>query len=131
MLQIGQTLLMVTKFTECVSFYRDALGFEIDRGSVDGPLVVFRSGGQRLGLYDREKLPSGLLPEDGKGEPSDGVVLVIVTDDVDGTHRKLVARGIQYVVEPKDFPEWGVRSSVCRDPEGNLLEIVTPPPVSS
>ena len=126
-MQLGQTLLIVTKFRECVEFYRDALGFEIVNGDANGPLVTFQSAGQRLGLVDRRVLPAGLGSSIAQGGPSGSVVLVVQTDDIDADYERLSARGVVYPVPPRDFPEWGVRSSVCQDPEGNLLEIVVTP----
>ncbi len=122
-MQLGQTQLFVTKFRECVEFYRDALGFEVVRGDPGGPLVAFRSGGQVLGIFDRLKLPADLAALVGTA-PSGGVVLVVSTEDIDAAYARLSALGITYVIAPQDFPEWGTRSSVCRDPEGNLIEIV-------
>src|SRR5258705_13810920 len=126
-MQLGQTLLVVTKFRECVEFYRDALGFAIVRGDANGPLAAFQSGGQTLGLLDRRAMPQGLGSGIGEGAPSGSVVIVVHTDDIDATYERLKARGVVYPVPPKDFPEWGVRSSVCQDPEGNFLEIVKQP----
>ncbi|MEZ6022250.1 MAG: VOC family protein [Hyphomonadaceae bacterium] len=63
----------------------------------------------------------------GERKPSGSTVLVVVTPDVDAAFARLSRMGVAYVVEPADFPAWNVRSSVCKDPEGNLIEIVMPP----
>lgn len=110
-----------------MEFYRDALGLSLVRGDPASPLVVFQSGRQTLGILDREKVPAWLVTY--VGSPSGTVVLVVTTEDVDAAYERLAARGVTYVVEPKEFPDWGVRSSVCQDPEGNLIEIVSLPAV--
>lgn len=126
-MQIGQTLLVVKKFAECVAFYRDAMGFEIARGGAEGPLIVFKSGAQMLGLVDEQIMPDDVLPKIGDRKPNGSTVLVIVTPDVDAAYERLSKMGVPYLVEPAWFEAWRVRSSVCQDPEGNLIEIVTPP----
>jgi len=128
-MQLGQTLLVVKKFADCVAFYRDAMGFEIARGSAEGPLAVFRSGAQMLGLVDEAVMPEEVLPRMGDRKPNGSTVLVVVTPDVDAAHARLSAMGVEYLVEPAWFEAWSVRSSVCKDPEGNLIEIVTPPKI--
>ena len=117
-MQLGQTLLVVTKFRECVEFYRDALGFAIGRGDANGPLAAFQSGGQVLGILDKKAMPAGLGSGIGEGTPSGSVVIVVHTDDIDATYERLKARGVVYPVPPRDFLEWGVRSSVLQGSRG-------------
>jgi catechol 2,3-dioxygenase-like lactoylglutathione lyase family enzyme len=123
-MQLGQTLLVVSKFRECVEFYRDAMGFKIVRGDAAGPLAVFQSGTQSIGVFDERKMPEAVLPKLGNSGPTRSVVIVVRAASVDEAFQRLSKMGVRYLVEPKDFPDWGVRSSVCQDPEGHLIEIV-------
>jgi len=119
----GQTVLSVTKFDECVRFYRDLLGCDVVGGDPSGPVVHFGSGGQRFGLVDRKALPPELAHSDTAPPGSLPATLAFFSDDVDAMHEKLSKAGIRYTITPRDFPEWGVRSSVCHDPDGNPVEI--------
>ncbi len=49
-------------------------------------------------------------------------------DDVDATFAELSGKGVQFHVQPKDFPDDrpAVRIAFFRDPDGNELELVQP-----
>lgn len=44
-------------------------------------------------------------------------------DDVDVAYQQLRDKGITFVTEPLDRPDWGIRTAHFRDPDGNLIEI--------
>jgi catechol 2,3-dioxygenase-like lactoylglutathione lyase family enzyme len=52
---------------------------------------------------------------------------VFRSQDIDAEFERLTAAGVTYEVPPHEFEEWGVRSSVCLDPDGNPVEIVLAP----
>ena len=45
---------------------------------------------------------------------------------VDETYQALLSKGIKFVNEPTDMPDWGMRTVHFRDPEDNLIELFTP-----
>jgi catechol 2,3-dioxygenase-like lactoylglutathione lyase family enzyme len=51
------------------------------------------------------------------------VILTLVTDDVDGWHARLAAKGVTFEKEPAANPEYGIYHCFFRDPNGYLLEI--------
>jgi hypothetical protein len=55
-------------------------------------------------------------------------VLVMEVPDVDQAVRELLARGIVFLAQPTDQPGWGIRAAHLRDPEGRLIELMTPLP---
>jgi lactoylglutathione lyase len=38
----------------------------------------------------------------------------------------LQIKGVSFLTEPKNRPDWGIRTAHFRDPAGNLLEIYSP-----
>jgi len=46
--------------------------------------------------------------------------------NVDETYQTLKAKGVEFINEPTDMPDWGMRTVHLRDPEENLIELFTP-----
>jgi uncharacterized glyoxalase superfamily protein PhnB len=49
-------------------------------------------------------------------------IILLATDDLDGTFERLQASGAEVVQEPTEQP-YGVRDCAVRDPAGNLIRI--------
>jgi catechol 2,3-dioxygenase-like lactoylglutathione lyase family enzyme len=92
-------------------FYEEVLGLRLvlDQG---GCRIYRAAGDAYLGMCHRAGAPR---PE--------GVILTLVTDDVDGWHRRLVEHGVTFEKEPAQNPEYGIYHCFFRDPNGYLLEI--------
>lgn len=52
-----------------------------------------------------------------------GVILTLVTDDVDGWYERLRAQGIAFEKPPTHNPRYGIYHCFLRDPNGYLIEI--------
>lgn len=124
-MEFSVLVLTVSSFRECIRFYRDLLGCEVERGDESSPVVYLRSGAQRLALLDRAARPAD-VPGGENASGSGRVTLAFHSDDVDREYDRLKAAGVAYTLEPRDFPEWDVRSSLCLDPDGNHVEIAGP-----
>jgi catechol 2,3-dioxygenase-like lactoylglutathione lyase family enzyme len=92
-------------------FYEEILGLPLvlDQG---GCRIYKTAKDAYLGMCDRATAP----------KPS-GVILTLVTDDVDGWHRRLADQGVPFTKEPAHSPEYGIYHCFFRDPNGYLLEI--------
>lgn len=55
--------------------------------------------------------------------PTDGVILTLVTDDVDGWFQRLGSRGVEFEHPPKFNPDFNIYHCFLRDPNGYLIEI--------
>lgn len=53
----------------------------------------------------------------------DGIVLTLVTDDVDGWHRRLIAEGLQCKKPPVYNPTYKIYQTLFRDPKGYLFKV--------
>jgi uncharacterized glyoxalase superfamily protein PhnB len=103
-------------------WYRDALGFTVDRefereGRVFA--ISLRAGGVRL-LVTQDDGARG--PDRAKGE---GFSLQITTsDDIDAIAARAKRAGTRLDTEPADM--WGVRAFRLRDPDGFRLTVSSP-----
>jgi hypothetical protein len=57
-------------------------------------------------------------------------MLVFEASDLDSKVQSLKARGVEFVADLEDRPDWGIRTAHLRDPEGNLIELNSPLPES-
>lgn len=106
-------------------FYRDLLGFtETFRTPTTGTPehVELRLGGFIVGLGTVEAARRVHGVEATPGTPA--MVLVVWTDDVDAAHANLAAAGVPVVQPPHDTGNSN-RNALLRDPDGNLVEIVS------
>jgi catechol 2,3-dioxygenase-like lactoylglutathione lyase family enzyme len=93
-------------------FYERSLGLRLARDQ--GHCRIYHlSGNSYLGVCDAPRRPV----------VSEGVVVTLVTDDVDGWCAHLRARGVPLEKEPADNPPYRIYNAFLRDPNGYLIEI--------
>lgn len=111
--------LPVVDIDRALAFYRDVMGFAVER---DNPY------GESRWIF--LKLPDGgtLLHFDPRAtlEQTDKPVLVLASENVDAACETLRRHGAEIVSEPADAPwEPGMRWALIHDSEGNLVLIET------
>ena len=124
-MHLSHVRLLVTRFDACFAFYHEQLGFDVAFGQPGDPYAEFRAGETVIAINHRamiaEVVGTTALPVDPPGQ--DRVALILAVDDVDTTVATLKGRGVAFLNEPHDQPDWGVRVVHLRDPDGNLIEI--------
>lgn len=90
----------------------DAQHAELHFAGLD--LAIFSLGGM-------EEMAPGSTTGAGTGR----AVLEFVVTDVDGQYERLKTFAVELVKPPQTHP-WGCRSFWFRDPDGNLLDFLTP-----
>lgn len=102
-------------------FYEAVFGWTLS--PPDGERVAYT-----LGPRDNERVPFSDAPTGligafvaARGPSSDGVLLHLYVDDIEGTLREIEARGLE-VVEPLRIED-GIRVAEFRDPGGNTIGI--------
>jgi lactoylglutathione lyase len=110
-----------------ILFYRDLLGFEETfRTPTEGTPehVEFTLNGFSVGLGTVEAARRVHGVDASPGSPA--MVVVVWTDDVDHAFADLRAAGTPVVQQPHSTGN--NRSALLRDPDGNLVEIVSKQP---
>ena len=129
-MQKFHTRLLVTRFAECVRFYRDILGLTLRWGDENSKYASFEEGlggDPLLALFQRQEMSAAIgtstLPLDAQSQ--DKVMLIFGVDDVDAEVERIRALGWQIEQDPRSFPDWGYRGAYLRDPDGTLIELLT------
>ncbi|HEY8994850.1 MAG TPA: VOC family protein [Lacunisphaera sp.] len=126
---IVESILYVEDMARAIAFYRDELGLEPMIGDPArfqsfkaGPrqvLLLFKRGG----TLQPTDVPGGVIPpHDGTGPHHIGFAITAAAYDV--WLDRLRARSI--AIESETHWERGGRSLYFRDPDGHLLELITP-----
>ena len=68
------------------------------------------------------------MPENHR-RPVQGLLLNFETEEVDAEYERLRAAGLEMVVELRDEP-FGQRHFIVADPDGNLVDVIKPIPMS-
>ena len=106
------TFLYTLDLAATARFYEQVLGLSLvlDQGSCR----IYRvSADGFLGFCQRAEAP----------EAPAGIIVTLVTEDVDGWHARLAARGVIFEKAPALNPTYNIYHCFLRDPNGYLLEI--------
>ncbi len=126
---LTHTRLLVDHFADCFRFYRDIIQMTPKWGDENGGYASFESpdGQVALALFVRQAmtdvLGTGSLPVNPPGQ--DRFMLVFGFENVDAEVQRIRQQGGEILLGPKDFPDWGYRGAYLRDPDGNLVELLT------
>lgn len=105
------TFLFASDLQATHAFYCDALGLElvIDQGDCH----IYR-------VTDTAFLGVCLRPDRVQ---DDGMIVTIVTDDVDAFHQRMVTAGVVVESEPEHSERYGIHHAFYRDPDDHLVEV--------
>lgn len=104
------TFLMVADLVRSDAFYCGILGLPLalDQGSCR----IYGTDAAFIGICER---PERVSPE--------GIIITLVSRDVDGWHERLVAHGVAVEKPPTVNAEYLLYHAFYRDPDGYLIEI--------
>ncbi len=129
-MHIEHTALLVEHYDDAIRFFVDALGFEVVEDSPattnDGRpkrWVVVRPPGAQTGLVLARADGDRQLEAVGR-QYAGRVGLFLRVDDVDAARQRMLARGVEFVTEPRDEP-YG-RVAVFLDISGNRWDLLGP-----
>ena len=95
-----------------IEFYRDALGLHLKQQHGDN-WAEFDVGGQLFAVHGAVE---------GHPVSPGGATAVFTVQDLDEAMRALKDRGVEFDPHIGDVPGYG-RYAVCRDPDGNTLQL--------
>lgn len=95
----------------CAHFYEQVLGLPLalDQG---GCRIYRTAAAAYLAFCRRATAPS-----------PDGIIVTLVSEDVDGWYARLMARGVEFEKPPGHHPQYHIYHCFLRDPNGYLIEI--------
>jgi len=107
----GITFCYTRDLKRTAEFYENLLQLELvlDQG---GCRIYRVAKGAYFGFCQREETGS-----------NKGLILTLVTDDVDGWHERLSAQGVEFEKKPALNPQYKIYHCFLRDPNGYMLEI--------
>jgi lactoylglutathione lyase len=124
--RLGYVVRFVGALAPAVDFYAGVLGLTLTKRA--GHWAQFDCGSVRLGLFERSAMAEALgVEEAGLGSPPGAVELAFEVEDVDAAHAAAVAAGARSFQAPADRA-WGERTAYLLDPDGGLVELLTPLP---
>ena len=130
-IKIHSSFLPHTDPEESLTFYRDALGFEVRLDVGQGQMRWVTVGPPNqpdtsIVLYPPTATPG--ITDDERRTIAEMMAkgtygtLLLATKDLDGTFERLQGGDIEVVQEPTEQP-YGVRDCALRDPAGNMVRI--------
>jgi len=127
-MKLSHVRLLTNNFDDTFRFYSGAMGFKATWGAVGETYAHFGvpCGGE-LALFDRRTMAAavgaGQLP--ARGPAQDGFMLIFEVPSVDQAYKDISAKGVKFLTPPTNHKEWGIRTAYLRDPEGNLIELMS------
>ena len=122
--------ILVKDFKKMYDFYKDMMEYEVVWGDRNGTYASFKVPGEEnpaFAIYVKEDYSYYKGYEDiGDGNKSDYIVMCMGHSNLDEYYKYLKSKGVEFIGEPRDIPEWYYRVVLMRDPEGNLIDIGGP-----
>ncbi len=115
--EIGQIAITVGDVAKATVFYRDVLGLKFLFPA--GPNMAFLAAGPVRIM---------LTTPQGAGEVGKNSILYFKVADIKAAHAAIVARGAKQETEPRmiaKMPDHELWISAVRDPEGNIVELMS------
>lgn len=129
-MKFSNVRLLVKDYTVCYNFYKEKLGLIPlwgDENSCYGSFKV-ADGIEGFALFLSDFMAPAVDNAD-KVQPincREKSLVAFEVVNVDEAYQSLKAKGVEFINEPKDMPDWGMRVVHLRDPEENLIELFTP-----
>jgi catechol 2,3-dioxygenase-like lactoylglutathione lyase family enzyme len=116
--------LQVRDLAACEKFYVDLMGMQVE-WRPDPDNVYLTGGADNLALH---RLAGPHAPAEQQRLDHIGFILRDIAQ-VDVWHDFLAAQGVEIVKPPRTHRD-GARSFYCRDPDGNIVQLIFHPPIA-
>jgi len=129
-MKFSNVRLLVKDYKKCFGFYTEQLGLEPIWGDIDGCYASFKvaEGIEGFAIFVSDFMAPAVGNAD-KTQPEgyrEKMMVSFEVENVDETFLSLSGKGINFINQPMDMPDWGMRVVHLRDPEENLIEFFTP-----
>lgn len=124
-LTLTHVSLFVQNMQTMLKFYQDTLGLQVLETS-DGYTSLKAGDNVKLSFFDAQKMEQ-TIPLVQPGESNGNrFVIEFRVDGLDAFCNTLRDQNVQFITEPTNYTNWGIRSAYILDPEGNLINIYEP-----
>lgn len=123
MSNVAGVIFLVKNLERSVAFY-EALGFELKKRVPDIAVTVYLNGFWVEFLLEDKVVTEAFKPDVPVSSKGAGQYIHINVADVDEFYKNLIAKDLEPMSEPQDFP-WGHREFVLADPDGYKLVFFT------
>lgn len=129
-MKFGAVRLLVKDYKKCFRFYTEKLGFEPLWGDEESEYASFKvaDGIEGFAIFGSDDMAPAVGNAD-KEQPigyREKSMVSFEVENLDDVYQTLLSKGIEFVNQPTDMPDWGMRMVHFRDPEENLIELYTP-----
>lgn len=129
-MKFSNVRLLVKDYKKCFRFYTEQFGLEPLWGDEDSCYASFKvaDGIEGFAIFVSDLMAPAIGNAD-KHQPSgyrEKSLICFQVDNVDNTYQMLLSKGINFINQPTDMPEWGMRTVHFRDPEENVIELYHP-----
>ena len=129
-MKFSNARLLVKDYKKCFKFYTEKLGLEPVWGDAEGCYASFKvaEGIEGFAIFVSDFMAPAVGNAD-KVQPSgyrEKIMVSFEVEDVDKAYQDFSEKGIEFINQPTDMPDWGMRVVHLRDPEENLIELFTP-----
>lgn len=117
--------LFVQDMQAMLKFYRETMGLQVLNES-DGYAELKASEEVKLSFFDYKKMEQTaplVQPSDVNAHRS---VIEFRVSGLDAFCNTLRRQGVQFITDPTNYTDWGIRSAYIEDPEGNLIDLYEP-----
>lgn len=128
-MKFNNVRLLVKDYRKCFDFYTQQLGLEAawDVEDCYGSFKV-ADGIEGLAIFTSDYMAPAVGNAD-KTQPTgyrEKSMVSFEVENVDETYQALSAKGVKFINQPMDMPDWGMRVVHLYDPEENLIELFAP-----
>ncbi len=114
--------LLVEDVQKALIFYSDSMGLEVIENH--GGYAELRANERmKLSLFDRKAMEGALPMVHASAVNGHRSVLEFSIDALDEFCETLRTKGVMFVSEPTDRPDWGIRTAYIQDLDGNLISL--------
>ncbi len=107
------TFLYARDLERSTAFYGDTLGLP----------MVLDQGGCRIFRISRDAFLGVCRCSEERPSNPDGIIVTLVSADVDGWYEELLAKGVAFEAPPRTNPTYNIYHCFLRDPDGYQVEI--------
>jgi catechol 2,3-dioxygenase-like lactoylglutathione lyase family enzyme len=129
-MKFSNVRLLVKDYKKCFKFYTEKLGLEPAWGDENGCYASFKvaEGIEGFAIFVSDFMAPAVGNAE-KTQPSgyrEKSMISFEVENVDETYQAFLSKGINFINQPTDMPDWFMRTVHLRDPEENLIEFFTP-----